>query len=125
MLQTVNPLVPQSREHAGASSGAAQELYSSVLDFVRRHWPTIVGCTVVCLVFGVVYLMATPPSFTAQAMMIIDNRKVGILQQQSVVGDIPVDAATVESQVEILRSENIALSVIKELRLTEDPEFVG
>ncbi len=31
----------------------------------------------------------------------------------------------VESQVEILRSENIALAVIKQLHLTDDPEFVG
>jgi succinoglycan biosynthesis transport protein ExoP len=29
----------------------------------------------------------------------------------------------VESEVEILRSESIALAVVKELKLTEDPEF--
>src|SRR5262249_31060233 len=35
------------------------------------------------------------------------------------------ESATVESQIEILKSENIALSVIKDLHLIEDPEFVG
>ena len=37
----------------------------------------------------------------------------------------PMDSAAVESQVEVLKSENIALAVIKQLKLTEDPEFVG
>ena len=31
----------------------------------------------------------------------------------------------VESQVEVLKSESIALAVIKQLHLTEDPEFTG
>jgi polysaccharide biosynthesis transport protein len=38
---------------------------------------------------------------------------------------MPVDTAMVDSQVEILKSENIALSVIKDLHLIDDPEFVG
>ena len=38
---------------------------------------------------------------------------------------MPIDTAQVETQVEILKSENIGLSVIKDLKLTEDPEFVG
>ena len=55
----------------------------------------------------------------------IDTRKVQIFQQQSILGDIPIDTAQVESQVEVLKSENIASAVIKNLHLTEDPEFVG
>jgi succinoglycan biosynthesis transport protein ExoP len=39
--------------------------------------------------------------------------------------DMPVDTSMVESQVEILKSETIALAVIKQLHLTDDPEFVG
>ena len=39
--------------------------------------------------------------------------------------DLPIDTSAVESQVEILKSETIALAVIKKLHLTEDPEFVG
>ena len=65
------------------------------------------------------------PSYTAQAQLLIDARKVQVFQQQSILGDIPIDTAQVESQVEILKSENIASAVIKNLHLTEDPEFVG
>ncbi|MCP2131427.1 UNVERIFIED_ORG: succinoglycan biosynthesis transport protein ExoP [Bradyrhizobium japonicum] len=57
--------------------------------------------------------------------MVIDTRKVQLFQQQSVLGDIAVDSATVETQVEILKSENISLAVIRDLHLTDDPEFTG
>ena len=41
------------------------------------------------------------------------------------LSDLPIDQSTVESQVEILKSETIALAVIKKLHLADDPEFVG
>ncbi|EJW11980.1 putative exopolysaccharide biosynthesis protein [Rhodovulum sp. PH10] len=77
------------------------------------------------VVLGLVYLVTTPARYTATATMVIDTRKVQLFQQQSVLGDIAIDAGTVETQVQILKSENISLAVIKDLRLTEDPEFVG
>ena len=58
-------------------------------------------------------------------MLLIDSSKLRILQQEAPMGDIPIDTAQVETQVEILKSENIGLSVIKDLKLTDDPEFVG
>ena len=44
--------------------------------------------------------------------------------KEQVVGDNSLDSSQVESEVEILRSESIALAVVKELKLTDDPEFV-
>ena len=41
------------------------------------------------------------------------------------MGDVPLDSAQVETQVEVLKSANLGLSVVKEMRLTEDQEFVG
>jgi succinoglycan biosynthesis transport protein ExoP len=75
---------------------------------------------------GVVYFFTTPPRFTGTALLILDSRKTQLLQQQSPMGiDAPVDSTAVDSQVEILKSENIALSVIKDLHLTDEPEFTS
>lgn len=57
--------------------------------------------------------------------MVIDSRKVQLFQQQSILGDIAVDAGTVLTQIEVLKSANVSQSVIKSLHLTDDPEFVG
>ena len=55
----------------------------------------------------------------------IDSKRVQLFQQQSMINDLPVDTSTVESQVEILKSDTVALAVIKKLNLSDDPEFVG
>ena len=38
---------------------------------------------------------------------------------------VPIDITEVMTQVEILKSDNIALAVIKAQHLTENPAFVG
>ena len=79
----------------------------------------------VTLGLGVLYLFNAKPVYTATASLIIDSRKNQLFQQQSVLGDIPIDSSSVESQVQILKSETIALAVIKDLHLQDDPEFSG
>ncbi|MDQ2082042.1 polysaccharide biosynthesis tyrosine autokinase [Xanthobacteraceae bacterium Astr-EGSB] len=101
------------------------ELLTSFVDLVRRQLPLILVVVACAVALGLVYLVTSPPRFTATGTMVIDTRKVQLFQQQSVLGDIAIDTGTVETQVQILRSENISLAVIKDLRLTEDPEFVG
>jgi succinoglycan biosynthesis transport protein ExoP len=124
MLQKIKPqLVPES--DARAEIVSAGDIVSTLATFVRRQLRIILSALAVTLCLGMVYLFNTPPSFTSQATMLIDTRKVQMFQQQGVLGDIAIDTGVVDSQVEILRSEKISLAVIKDLNLTEDPEFVG
>ncbi len=55
----------------------------------------------------------------------IDTRKSQMFQTQMVASDTPMDSSAVDSQVEILKSESVALAVIRELKLLDDPEFNG
>src|SRR6516225_2348350 len=112
------------RESTVSEFAAVVEALESFAGFVRRQFPVILFVLLLILAVVAVFLFTTPPRYTAQAKLIIDSRKVQLFQQQSVLGEIPVESATVESQIEILKSENIALSVIKDLHLIEDPEFV-
>lgn len=100
---------------------ASLPLATTIATLLRRQYPTIAVVFIVSLGLGLLYLLTTPPSFTAQAMLVIDSRKMQVFEQQSVLGDYSVDFTTVETQVEILKSEGIGLSVIKDLRLTQDP----
>jgi succinoglycan biosynthesis transport protein ExoP len=102
------------------------ELIEQLTGFVRRQSPIFIFVSACCLALGMVYLFTTPPSFTSHSMLLIDSSKLRILQQQQTpVGDTPIDTAQVETQVEILKSENIGLAVVRDLKLTEDPEFAG
>ena len=119
MLQT-NKLPPSA-----TGDVAVAELSAYFASFVRRQYPIILFVALLTMGLGAVYVISTPSSYTAQATMIIDTRKVQLFQQQSIMGELAIDTAMVASQVEILKSENIAAAVIKELRLFEDPEFVS
>jgi succinoglycan biosynthesis transport protein ExoP len=93
--------------------------------FIRRQYPVFLVIILCALGLGLVYLFTTPAQYAAQAVLLIDSNKVRILQpQQQALGDAPLDTDQVETQVEILKSEKIALAVIKDQRLAEDPEFV-
>jgi succinoglycan biosynthesis transport protein ExoP len=102
-------------------NGAAVYIYD-FYNLILRQYPIVFFVFFLAVGLGGVYVISTPQSFTAQTAMLIDTRKVQLFQQ-SVLGELSVDSATVESQVQITKSEGIALRVIKELHLTEDPEF--
>lgn len=124
MLQVNKATSEIDRDFGNLESQTSQTL-SYYLDIVRRQFPTMLAIVSAFLIVAVLYLFTAAPQFTSTASMVIDTRKVQLFQQQSMLGDVSVDSATVETQVEILKSENISLAVIRDLRLIEDPEFTG
>jgi polysaccharide biosynthesis transport protein len=115
-------------EHSAPASDVASpaELYAAYAAFLRRQFPAITLVISVVLALAAVYLLTTPARYTGKAELVIDSHKLNLFQQQNPMGvDAPVDTSIVDSQVEILKSEKIALAVIKELHLVNEPEFVG
>jgi succinoglycan biosynthesis transport protein ExoP len=124
MLQVNKPTSEINRDFAEADGSPSQTL-TSYINTARRQFPTILAIVSACVILALLYLFTAAPQFTSTASMVIDTRKVQLFQQQSVFGDIAVDSSTVETQVEILKSENISLAVIRDLHLIDDPEFTG
>jgi succinoglycan biosynthesis transport protein ExoP len=125
MLQVNKPVILPEHVVAQPNGVSPAELVGRAVGFVRRQYVTVLVVVAFLMALAALYVLTTPPSFTAEAALMLDTRKVQLLQQQSVLGDIQADSATVDSQVEVIKSEKVALAVIKELKLTEDPEFVG
>src|SRR4030081_562171 len=124
MLQRSKPFQNQITE--GRDSDSIQETLSWMMKVFRRQLPLIVLVVLLCCALGGAYLLTTPKRYSSMAEMVIDSRKTQMLQQQNPMGiEAPVDSAMVDSQVEIMKSESIALAVIKDLRLKENSEFVG
>ena len=101
------------------------ELVSSFTRFFSRQFPIILLVALLSIGIGVVYVLIKSPIYTAQALMIIDTHKLKTFQKQEVPSDNVIDSGMVDSEVEILRSENITLAVIKRFHLETDPEFIG
>jgi succinoglycan biosynthesis transport protein ExoP len=128
MLQKNSLMTPYERSEDDESRSVAD----STMDVVRlargifrRQWILILGTTASFLAIAILYLIVTPPVFSARAIMIIDAKKEPSFQQQTAQYEAPVDSSVVSSQVEILKSDNIASEVIKKLNLTKSPEFGG
>jgi polysaccharide biosynthesis transport protein len=125
MLQIRNPEPLARFSTATATAISPRDLLASLSSLARRRFGIIVLIFSVCVMCGAIYLYVAAPKFLAQASILIDTRKTQLFQQQSVVGDSTIDSSAVDSQIEVLKSEAIAAAVVKQLHLTEDPEFVG
>ena len=125
MLQTLKSPIRPDRGAPAPQYLSHAELLDISTGFLQRQYPVIVFTLLVMMALAAIYVLSAQPKYTAQAKLLIDTRKVQLFQQQSVLGDSPPDPASVDSQVEILQSENVARAVIKELHLTEDPEFMS
>ncbi len=101
------------------------ELLDSFVHFLRQQYLPIFAAALLSISLGGIYLILARPNYTATASMLIDTRKTQFLSQETSSRDPPINSPAIESQMRVLRSENVALSVIKTLHLTEDPEFIG
>ncbi len=111
-------LGPEFTDEAGTSPSLER-----MLSALRRRWkiPCALALLLAALAAAVTHLM--PDRYDAAAVVQIDPRKKTIANLEGVVADLKADAATVESEVEIIRSRSIALKVIEVLKLRDDPEF--
>jgi succinoglycan biosynthesis transport protein ExoP len=125
MLQRNRAQSDVGRQSTMAEIQSGADSLQAFGSFIRRQFPVIAFVTFLAIALATIYIITARPSFTAEAQLLVDAQKLQLFQQQSILGDIPADSAEVESQVEILKSENIASAVIKSLHLIEDPEFVG
>jgi uncharacterized protein involved in exopolysaccharide biosynthesis len=96
-----------------------------VAGFLVRNYRTIAASIVVALGTAVILLTVAKPVFTAKALLLIDARPPQILRDQLGDASLSLDSAQVESQIAVLRSEQVATIVIKRLDLLADPLFSG
>jgi polysaccharide biosynthesis transport protein len=125
MLQVNRLQTTTESNYPMQGTASPAEVVTTFVQLVYRQFPIILMVALLTTSLGVFYLIVTPPSYTANATIVIDTKRNPIFQQGSPVGDIATESAIVASQVEILKSEKIGLNVINHLQLTEDPEFIG
>jgi polysaccharide biosynthesis transport protein len=112
---------PAGGDAPPSTSAAIEQL----MQFVRRQKRVLIAGPAIAILLALAYLLVTPSLYTATATLLIDSSPLQVLQnQQQPQADVPLDTIQVGSQVEILESDNVALAVIRKLKLTEDPEFV-
>ncbi len=124
MLQT-NMLETDSAPSAGlgqnAQGGGIGSLVNFALAFLKRQYLIIIVSAILATAASVVYLKITPPTYTAQAQVLLGNTPQ-FVQQQSLTAP-QLDLNQIDTQLQIIKSRAIAVAVINQLKLEDDPDF--
>lgn len=121
MLQTDRLRAP-AYDHE-AESGGIGELINSGLAFLRRQYVVLFLATVLGMTACLIYLRITPPTYTAQVQVMLENTKTQFVQQQSILAEPAWDPTLFETQVQILKSRGMAVQIINQFKLADDPDF--
>ncbi|MFS8038148.1 Wzz/FepE/Etk N-terminal domain-containing protein [Xanthobacter sp. AM11] len=114
MLQVDKPIV----DNAFKLPVDADLSLQALLQTVRRQKWIIAGVVGLCVGLAALYSFLTTPQYTAMAELLIDTQQNRGIELGADPSGMLSDGM-VDSQVQILQSERIALNVIKELKLVE------
>ena len=121
MLQATNPPTTESEI---VQENSPRESVNRALGIVRRQFAVIALIAVVVTSLGAFYAFMAPPTYTAGSTVAIDPRRVQLFPKAT-FSEGQIDLPALESEIELVKSEPVALSVIKDLGLAKDPEFLG
>ena len=119
-------LLPPEPAPTAAHEPSPAENIARVLGIVRRQILVVLVLALLGAALGAAYVLKAAPKYTAAATMLADTRKIELVQQPAIYNEASIQSSgAMESQVELLRSDEIALRVIKKLNLADDPRFIG
>jgi len=100
------------------------DLRGLLVIFRRRLWSAFAAGFIALITVVVITLQATP-LYTSTASIVLNLREQRVVDFEAVLSGMPPDSATVDTEVEILRSRALTSLVVERLDLTAVPEFNG
>lgn len=113
------------------SDGAAPALIkgsltvSGALSFLRENGRRILTLALALFALGVVVLMVLPVRYAATALVVLDPRELRVTTEQDVLPGIGQDAAALQSQIEIAKSDGFLRPLIEQLKIADDDDIAG
>jgi succinoglycan biosynthesis transport protein ExoP len=106
----------------GSAAGGIVDLHRYIAAF-RRRQRLFLGIVVAVFALAMVVTYQIKPRYTATASVMLDSRQEKVVDAQQVLSGLPMDSATVDTQVEVLKSRTLAQKVVDVLHLEQDEEF--
>ena len=94
-LQTAADLPPPDEPR----QGGVGDLVDLALGFLLRRYLIILFLVLLGGVAGAIFLAVRPPTYIAQAKVLIGTQKPQFIQQQSLTPDAPLDQTLMETRV--------------------------
>ncbi|MBR0983907.1 GumC family protein [Bradyrhizobium liaoningense] len=98
---------------------------TGVLSFLRENGRRILTLALALFALGVVALMVLPVRYAATALVVLDPRELRVTSDQEVLPGIGQDAAALQSQIEIAKSDGFLRPLIEQLKIADDDDIAG
>ena len=112
---------------AQSTSGGRQFLTQlDLVGLLRMFWRRkrlILATAAVLTAIGLAVITSLTPRYTAFTLVEIAPRQSNIVDFEAVLSGLPADLATIETEIQIIRSRKTARKAINRLDLTKNPEF--
>lgn len=95
----------------------------NVLRLLRIRWLLILSVALVLLLAATGVILSLTPRYSAEAIISLDQRTNTITDADAVLSKLSGDAATVQAQLQILRSRSFLSRVIDRTQIESDPAF--
>jgi uncharacterized protein involved in exopolysaccharide biosynthesis/Mrp family chromosome partitioning ATPase len=89
----------------------------------RTRWPTILAVMLCTIAIAVIVVAFWPSRYAATATVVLEGRKNNITDLSAVLSELPTDPSSVQNQIQILQSRDLASAVVDRLDLSDDAEF--
>ena len=106
----------------GVADAPSIDLHRHIALF-RRRLRLFAGIALLVFAIAVIVTLQLPKKYTAEASVMLDPRQEKVTNVQDVLSGMPPDSATVDTEVEVLKSRALAEKVVTALHLDQDPEF--
>ncbi|MCK1357661.1 exopolysaccharide transport family protein [Bradyrhizobium sp. 199] len=98
---------------------------SGALSFLRENGRRILTLALALFALGVIVLMVLPVRYAATALVVLDPRELRVTTEQDVLPGIGQDAAALQSQIEIAKSDGFLRHLIEQLKIADDEDIAG
>jgi succinoglycan biosynthesis transport protein ExoP len=96
---------------------------SGLLRILRARKAIIVGTAATILAVTLISFAFITQTYSATAVMMLDQRKNAVADVNAVLSGLPADTASVQNQIQVVTSRELAAKVVDKLGLDRDPEF--
>lgn len=107
----------------GGSHDDTLDLFKVVRVLWGGRWMILASMIVMALLGRIYVSQGVTPTYTARAVVMLESRQEQVVDIDNVISGLGADQATVNTEVEVLRSRGLIGKLVDRQNLTEDAEF--
>jgi polysaccharide biosynthesis transport protein len=112
-----------STHEEGPSRTAPTLGLADLLMVLSRRKYLLLGTIGIVTLLGIINVYMLTPLFTANTSVMVDPREQRVIDVESLVAGGPADQSTIESEIQVVQSDELASRVIRQLGLDRLAEF--